>query len=120
MTLNQKLIEKSKNLSLNIYKITKDYPPNEIYGITSQIRRSSLSIHLNITEGYAKYYSNYSKKELIQFLSIAYGSSEETLKLLEFSLNLGYGNRKEINSEIVNARELSKLLFTLIKKIRQK
>lgn len=98
--------------------MTMDFPKEEIYGITSQIRRSSLSTHLNITEGYSKYYAVKSKKDLIKFLSIAYGSAEETKKLLEFCQLLDLGDKEEITLILKQSTGLLKLLITLIKRIK--
>ena len=68
-----KVWEKSIDLAEEIYKITKNFPKEELYGITSQIRRAAVSISANIAEGAARN----SNKEFIQFLYIALGSLSE-------------------------------------------
>jgi four helix bundle protein len=69
-----------------IYILTKDFPKEEIYTLTSQIRRSAISIPSNIVEGAARN----SKKEFIQFLYIALGSAAELETQLNVAKELGY------------------------------
>lgn len=78
--------EKAHKVAMEIYKVTAQFPKEEIYGLTSQIRRSALSVPLNIVEGHA---SN-SKKEFLNFLNIANRSLVETEYLLEVAHELGY------------------------------
>jgi len=76
----------SVDFAEKVYLATKDFPKDEIYGITSQLRRSALSISLNIAEGKGRY----SNKEFKQFLLIARGSLYETITLLKICLKLKY------------------------------
>lgn len=69
-------------LAWEVYKLTDKFPKDELYGLTSQIRRASLSIPLNIVEGH----SRNSKNEFRQFLKIALGSLAETEYLLSIFL----------------------------------
>jgi len=69
-----------------IYKITKDFPKEELYCLVSQLRRASISIHANIAEGYGRY--NF--QENIQFCRIAQGSLNEVLALLYCVLDEKY------------------------------
>ena len=78
--------KKANELAKSVYFETKDFTKSETYGITSQLRRSSLSVALNIVEGYARQ----GKKELKRFLSIALGSLAETEYLIDFALELEY------------------------------
>ena len=73
-------------LAFQVYKATKNFPKEEIYGITSQIRRSALSVPTNIVEGY----SRRGDKELSHFINISLGSLAEAKYLLYFSNRLGY------------------------------
>lgn len=66
--------QKAHALVLEIYKLSKDFPKEETYGITSQVRRSSVSIAANISEGYRKK----GKADKLRFLNIAEGSLDET------------------------------------------
>ena len=78
--------QKSDEMAYQIYLETKSFPKEEIYGITSQLRRSALSVPVNLAEGVGRQ----NKKELRQFVNIALGSLSETEYLLEFCLRLGY------------------------------
>jgi four helix bundle protein len=80
------VFRKADDLAFQVYKVTKAFPKNEEYGITSQLRRAVLSIPTNIVEGHARR----SKKEFKQFMNIALGSHAETRYLLNFSKRLGY------------------------------
>ena len=73
-------------IAFQIYMLTREFPKEEIYGITSQIRRSALSVPTNIVEGY----SRRGDKELTHFLNISLGSLAETKYLLYFARRLGY------------------------------
>lgn len=68
-----KLWQKSVDLAVKIYEITRAFPKEEIYGLTSQIRRSAISVSSNIAEGAGRN----SSKDFNNFLGIAYGSSSE-------------------------------------------
>jgi four helix bundle protein len=82
----------SVNLVTDIYKITSKFPKEELYGLTSQIRRSSVSIPSNIAEGAARK----SDKEFIQFLHIALGSCMELETQIIISKNLTFVSDSEI------------------------
>ncbi len=92
-----------------MYKLTYSFPHDEIYGMTSQLRRAILSIPLNIIEGYARN----SKKEFHRFLSIALGSLAESEYLLTFSYEQKYINAEEFTNVITKKNELGKLLWKL-------
>jgi four helix bundle protein len=90
-----------------IYRITKSFPHEERYGITSQIRRSATSVLLNLAEGSARR----SAKEYARFIKISIGSLVENDAALKISLNLGYVSMTELN----NLETLQKsIYFTLI------
>lgn len=75
------LVNKADNFAYLIYKISKNFPKEEIYGVTSQMRRAAISIPLNIIEGFARQNRN----EYKRFLEIAYSSLKETKYLLYFA-----------------------------------
>jgi len=74
------------SLVLQIYKITESFPKKEIYGLTSQLRRASISIPANLVEGA----NRAGKKEFKHFISIARGSSGEMQYLVKLSRDLNY------------------------------
>jgi len=105
--------QKSDELAFEIYKLTKKFPKDEVYGLTSQLRRAVLSIPTNIVEGYARK----GDKELARFISIAIGSMAEAEYLLDFSKRLGYINDQDY-SKIENLRDqVGKLLWNFYKKV---
>ena len=77
----------SCQLALKVYRLTEKFPQHEIFGITSQMRRSAVSIASNIAEGAGRQ----SSKEFLNFLSIALGSLFELQTQFYLSKNLGYG-----------------------------
>ncbi len=99
--------QKADFLAKEVYFVSKSYPDDEKFGITSQLRRAALSVPVNIVEGYARK----SRKEFKQFLSIALGSLAETEYLLEFSTYLGYLSSDSFKT-LENARqEVGNLLW---------
>ncbi len=78
--------QKANELVLFVYRVTKDFPAEEKFGFTSQLRRAVLSVALNIIEGYARCGTG----DLRRFLDIALGSLAETEYLLELSVELGF------------------------------
>ena len=97
-------------LSLYIYKLTTLYPKDELYGITSQIRRASVSVVLNIAEGYGRK----SKDDFKRFLRISLGSANETETLLLLSKDLGYIENKKCEELVEQYDILGKKIYKLI------
>jgi len=99
-------------LVTDIYRLTKPFPKEELYGLTSQIRRSAVSIPSNIAEGAARK----NKTEFIQFLYIALGSLSELETQLIISKNLNYTNSvADLLSKVIDIR---KMIFGLIKSLK--
>lgn len=100
----------------DIYRLTNSLPASERYGLSSQMRRSAVSIPANIAEGAGRN----SDKELIQFLYISLGSLEELETMLIISKKLKYIEPDQI--EVVNKRviHIRKLLTGLIKYLKSK
>lgn len=112
-----KVWQKSKDLCLFVYKITKDFPKEEIYAITSQIRRCAISIPSNIAEGYAKT----SIKDNIKFCEIAYGSYYELNTQIEIAYDLGYIKYENTFNDFNKlSEEIGKMLYGYIKSLKQK
>jgi len=104
--------QKAHEFAISIYKLSEEFPINEKFGITSQIRRAALSVPTNIVEGYGRR----SKSELSRFIDIARGSLAEAEYLLEFSKELGY-IKKDITGIKSLIEQVSKLLWNFQKKL---
>jgi four helix bundle protein len=102
--------QKADELAFKVYQLTNTFPKEELFGLTSQIRRAVLSIPSNIVEGY----SRKSKKELNRFIDIALGSLAEVEYLIEFSKKLGY-IKKGIDDIEKLITEVGKLLWSFQK-----
>lgn len=96
-----------------IYDITASFPKEEMYGLSSQIRRSSLSIILNYIEGYARNRKSYLKS----FLEISYGSLKETKYLLYFSYKRKLLSEKEYRQGFQMGDKIGKMLWGILSKI---
>jgi len=97
----------------DIYELTNSYPPEEKFGVISQLRRASVSIPTNIAEGSGRS----SKKEFRRFLFISLGSISEIETLFEISLNLNYIDSDQYNALNTNLGELRKMTSSLIKSL---
>ncbi len=103
-------------LTLDVYKVTKAFPADERFGLISQMQRSSSSVPFNIAEGYARL----SKKEKIQFYSIARGSLAELQTQLLLSKDLKYLTEAKFDELIDKSTITYKLLNALIKSIQSR
>ena len=106
--------QKAYELVLELYKITKHFPSNELYGLTSQIRRAAISVIGNIAEGYERQY----RKEYLQFLMIAKGSLGEVEAYILLSKDLGYINEDMYFDLNIKRQEASKVLRGLIRSLK--
>ena len=105
------VLQKAHQFVLSVYQLTKDFPKEEVYGLTSQFRRAAISIAANIAESYKKW----SEKEKARFLNIAHSSLEECRYYLILSNDLNYCKVKTENDLL---EEISKLLFSYTKAIK--
>jgi four helix bundle protein len=103
----------SHQLTLNVYKISRNFPKEEIFGLTSQIRRSFASIGYNISEGSGRN----SDKEFANFVNIALGSSNEAENQLILSKDLEYINEDDFQNLILQLTTLKKKLVALWNKL---
>ena len=108
-----KVWEKSIDFVTTIYKITKNFPKDEIYGLVSQLRRASVSISSNIAEGAVRN----GKKEFVQFLYIALSSASEVETQLIISYKLNYIPKDEYEMMINEVHSISKMIQGLIKSV---
>ena len=105
--------KKSMKLVTEIYQISQKFPKEEIYGLTSQIRRSAISIPSNIAEGKGRH----TNPEFCQFLIHARGSLLELETQLQIACNLGYLESQKMDVLKVKTVEIGKMLNGLIKAI---
>ena len=106
--------QKSMTFVTNIYQVTKTFPKEEVYGLTSQIRRCAISIPSNISEGYGRNSTN----DYIRFLQISMGSIFEIQTQLEIAKNLGYLNQTKFHETYDVSREIERMLSSLIYKLK--
>jgi four helix bundle protein len=109
----QKVWEKSHGLTLAIYRATNNFPKDETYGLTSQIRRASASIPANIAEGCGRH----GDAEFGRFLSIAMGSACELEYHLLLGRDLGYLNNADFENLSMELAEVKRMLTGFIKKL---
>ena len=107
--------KKSINIVTSVYKVTASFPKDELYGLTSQIRRSAVSIPSNIAEGAGRNHVN----EFRQFLYIASGSAAELETQLIISEMLGYISNEKSQELIAELNTVSKMIQGLIKSINK-
>jgi four helix bundle protein len=111
-----KVWQKAYQLCLEIYKITKGFPKEETYGLTSQVRRSAVSIPSNIAEGYGRKTTS----EYIRSLYIAYGSNCELETQTLLSGDLGYIEAAKLKKVQDGIGEVERMLKALIRSLGSK
>lgn len=108
--------QKAMELVRQIYETTKNFPKEEVYGLTSQIRRAAVSVPSNIAEGQGRD----STKEFLHHLSIAYGSLMETETQILIAGSLNYLKADELNSILEKSAETGRLINGLIRSLKTK
>lgn len=106
--------QEAQNLAVNVYRETKDFPKEEVFGITSQIRRAVSSISANIAEGFGRK----TPKDKLHFYVIAYGSLLETKNFLHLSARLDYIDEKKTKDLIEQCVVNQKLLNAFMRPLR--
>ncbi len=111
-----KVWQKSIELVIEVYRLTKFYPKEELYGITSQTRRAVISVPANIAEGYTRKH----RQEYVQFIRIAFssGAELETLLLIAKQLRLAPPAEFQKSEKLLN--ETMKMLNGLINSLMAK
>ena len=99
----------------DVYKASKFFPKDELYGIISQLRRASLSVILNFIEGYARRKGD-KCKVFKNFLEISYGSLKESKYLIYFSYTENFIDKDNYEKLISSADEIGKMLWNIIDK----
>ncbi len=108
-----KVWQKSMDLAVGVYGLTKSFPREEAFGLTSQLRRSAVSIPSNIAEGQGR--SN--TCEFQQFPGIARGSNCELQTQLDIARRIGLGNSQLIDDAESLSHEIGKMIFTILGKL---
>lgn len=111
-----KVWQASIDLAEQVYKVTKSFPKEETYGLTSQIRRAVVSVPSNIAEGQGRD----STKEFLHFLSISVGSLFEVETQLLIAERLGYTSKSELQTVFTKLEEVARMLRGLQKALRAK
>ncbi len=109
-----KVWEKAHQLALAVYKATRVFPKEELYGLTSQIRRASMSIPTNIAEGCGRN----TDADFARFLQIAMGSASETEYQLLLSYDLEFLNKEHYEKLNTDVTEIKRMLTSLIQTLR--
>jgi four helix bundle protein len=108
--------QRSIQLSVSIYRLTKGFPHEEIYGMTSQMRRSAVSVASNMAEGSGRMTTG----EYRQFLGIARGSNFELQTQLEIARALGFSDSKSLDEAEELSFEVGKMISGVVSTIKGK
>ena len=95
--------QKAHAFVLGVYRLSSDFPREEVYGLTSQLRRAAVSVPANIAEGFKRR----GRADKARLMNVAEGSLEETRYYLRLAHDLGYGSNDEL---VANAAEVGRLL----------
>ena len=106
--------QRSIESTVAIYRLTQNFPREEVYGLTSQIRRSAVSVPSNIAEGQGRLATG----EFRQFLGIARGSNFELQTQLEIARALGLGNSKLIDEAESLSHPVGKMIYALLESLK--
>jgi four helix bundle protein len=107
------LWQRAVQVCVAIYRFTARFPKEEIYGLTSQLRRASVSVPSNISEGYGRL----SKEQFRHFLGVAKGSNLELQTQLVIAKELGFGDLAEAERIESLSFEVGKMLMAMIRKL---
>jgi len=106
--------QQSMALTLLVYRITQQFPREEQFGLTSQLRRAAVSVPANIAEGYGRL----NRKEYVQFLGIARGSNCEIQTLIEIAQGLSFCEPDKLREAHAQSHKIGQMLFRLIASLR--
>jgi four helix bundle protein len=111
---NQFIWQRAVQLAINCYKFTRLFPQSELYGLTNQIRRSSVSVASNIAEGYGKR----SKQEYVQFLHMALGSLRELDTQLIIAKEVDLAEKNLFTPLLNEVEEMQSILVASLNKLK--
>lgn len=112
-TYHETLKEKMEEFCHSAYKISRKFPKEETYGITSQFRRAAISVALNYTEDYARIKSKVHKN----FIEISYGSLKETMFLIKFCYKETFISEEEFIQLNNLAEEIGRMLWGMLRRM---
>jgi four helix bundle protein len=115
-TDNLDVAERALNLAAQIYRLTQSFPPDERFGLTSQMRRAAVSVGSNIAEGCGRN----TDKEFVAFLHIAMGSASELRFQLHIAETLGFSTPDAVQSVSVLVDQTMRMLSRLIVAVRKR
>jgi four helix bundle protein len=108
--------QQAMDLAVSCYRLSKKFPKEDLFGLTSQMRRSSASVAANIAEGHGRE----SSATFVQYLRIAQGSLKETETHIILAGRLELGNKTELRAALATCDEIGKMLRSLIRAIQDK
>ncbi|MGD9837368.1 MAG: four helix bundle protein [Afipia sp.] len=111
-----KVWQKAMAVAEQVYRLTVRFPRDEVYGMTSQIRRAAVSVAANVAEGHGREHSG----SFVQFLRVAQGSLKELETHLLLALRVDLAPPAEVEPILVQCEELGKMLRSLIRSIQRK
>ena len=111
-----KVWQMAKDIAVDVYKTTKQFPQEEVYGLSSHMRRAAISISSNVAEGFNRFY----KKDYQRFLMIALGSCGELESQIEVGTALGYMPKETLTGLIEKLNHENRMLRKLHSKVGEK
>ena len=108
--------QKAMDMVVDCYQVAGKVPRNELYGLAGQLQRASVSVPSNIAEGRARQHT----KELLHYLSMAYGSLAEVETLMQIAERLGYIDSSEVCRILDQTAEIGRMINGLCRSIRKR
>lgn len=108
-----KVWQKSMELSVAVYDLAREFPSEELYGLTSQLRRAAVSVASNLAEGYGRA----SRPDFRRFAAIARGSVLEVQTQLDLATRLGLGDLKRLREAQKLVNDIAKMLWRLMERL---
>jgi four helix bundle protein len=102
--------KRSMQMTVAVYRLTKDFPREELYGLTNQIRRAAVSVPSNIAEGHGRLNTG----EFRQFLGFARGSNSEVQTQLQIARELEMGNQDQLDEAESLSHEVGRMIYAIL------
>ncbi len=110
-----KVWQRSLDLAIEIYRVTRSFPKEELYGLVTQVRRAAVSIPSNIAEGYGRYH----RGDYVRHLSIANGSLKELETQILIANRLGMVEAASLEHFLAETGQLGRMLGSLMRKLKR-